>query len=544
MAVSSAGGTVAANWSVNGVAGGNSTFGTIDSTGLYKAPANFPSPNGFQVTAIAQANSSQTASGNITVVYPSDNAKSQPPPIELGTSGGNSTDRVVNGATVTCCSGTLGSLIQRGASFFILSNNHVLDKSDTGTAGDPIGQPGLVDNRCNPGTVVANLTQGAALKPITDTNSGACAGAGVFHPCGPAPSKVDAAIAQIVAGAVDPLGKILDLGAPGSSSIAAAPPSSTLAVPATVLANNTMVAKSGRTSGLTCSTLMSVMTTTLVVYNSSCGGAAAFTATFSNQVIVNGGSFSASGDSGSLIVTADNAQPVALLYGGNSTSSSGNPIQDVITAFTLPGPVVPAIVGGADHAVSCDPTSSNPTASPAPGAQNVATLAPEEIARATRARELYAGQFQQDPAVSEVGVGVSADGPREGAVLIRVTGALHAAIPALVDGVRTRVIYEGVPAPRASVADITRAAAIKDKNVAELFARSGVQGVGVGVSDDNSAEAALVIYIDIAQPRTEIPAVIDGLRTKIIEGDRFRTFDWGKEPRKPQTCSPQTAQKK
>jgi hypothetical protein len=38
--------------------------------------------------------------------------------------------------------------------------------------------------------------------------------------------------------------------------------------------------------------------------------------------------------------------------------------------------------------------------------------------------------------------------------------------------------------------------------------------------------------------------VIDGLRTKIIEGDRFRAFDWGNEPRKPKTCSQQAAPKK
>src|SRR6266849_3156002 len=134
-----------AMWSVNGVQGGNSTVGTIDSTGRYTAPASFPSPNAFMVTA---STSGASGSANLTVVYPNDNHTSQLIPIKLGTSGGNSTDKTTSGNTTTCCSGTLGSLVQRPANtgaFFILSNNHVLEKSDQGTAGQAITQPGLVD---------------------------------------------------------------------------------------------------------------------------------------------------------------------------------------------------------------------------------------------------------------------------------------------------------------------------------------------------------------------------------------------------------------
>src|SRR5260370_14416774 len=110
---------------------------------------------------------------------------------------------------------------------------------------------------------------------------------------------------------------------------------------------------------------MCVSTTVTVTYDASCGGAPAFTALFTNQVIINGGSFSAAGDSGSLVVTSDTARPVALLYGGNSTSTSANPILDVLNAFN--NGTQPSIVGGADHAVSCAPTASNPSASPASG---------------------------------------------------------------------------------------------------------------------------------------------------------------------------------
>jgi hypothetical protein len=43
------------NWSVSGVAGGNTTLGTITSAGVYTAPADLPSPATVQVTATSHA---------------------------------------------------------------------------------------------------------------------------------------------------------------------------------------------------------------------------------------------------------------------------------------------------------------------------------------------------------------------------------------------------------------------------------------------------------------------------------------------------------
>jgi hypothetical protein len=54
-------------WKVNGVTGGNSTFGTITTGGLYKAPTNVPSPAKFSVTAISVADTSKSASASVTV---------------------------------------------------------------------------------------------------------------------------------------------------------------------------------------------------------------------------------------------------------------------------------------------------------------------------------------------------------------------------------------------------------------------------------------------------------------------------------------------
>src|SRR5215470_14630895 len=156
-----------ATWSVNGVQGGNSTVGTIDANGKYTAPTNFPSPHTFAVTASA---SGGTGTANVTVAFPNDNHTAESAPIKLGSSGGNATDFVDSGGTRTCCSGTLGALVTRGGSLFILSNNHVLNKSDAGAPGDKIQQPGLVDNQCDVSgapiaTNVGSEAEAPALKP-------------------------------------------------------------------------------------------------------------------------------------------------------------------------------------------------------------------------------------------------------------------------------------------------------------------------------------------------------------------------------------------
>src|SRR5687768_7603402 len=69
----------------------------------------------------------------------------------FGVSGGN-----VNDASRSfCCSGTLGALITDGTNQYILSNNHVLARSDQAVAGEDVSQPGLIDSNCNIATVVA-----------------------------------------------------------------------------------------------------------------------------------------------------------------------------------------------------------------------------------------------------------------------------------------------------------------------------------------------------------------------------------------------------
>jgi hypothetical protein len=52
------------NWEVNGTVGGSATFGTIDATGIYTAPATVPSPAQLTITAVSQADA------NVTATYP------------------------------------------------------------------------------------------------------------------------------------------------------------------------------------------------------------------------------------------------------------------------------------------------------------------------------------------------------------------------------------------------------------------------------------------------------------------------------------------
>jgi len=510
----------AVTWSLSGP-------GSINANGTYVAPSTFPSPNTITVTATA---GSQTGSITGSVVFPIDNTANQSTPIKLGTSGGNVNDNSADGKS--CCIGTLGSLLSRGGSLFILSNNHVLARSSKAANGEGIDQPGQAGCPAgSQGLPVATLSQQAALKPTSNFTNGACAGA--VSPCGNSPSNVDSAIAQIdvtPSSAVDQTGAILDLGAAGPTSIAAAPPSGTPGDPATVMQNNRKVAKSGRTTGLTCSTIQSVTTTVPIAYDVSCGAAdsaaGGFTAVYSNQVVVTGGTFSAGGDSGSLIVDATNAQPIALLYGGGTTSTVANPIADVIAAFTQQGPpvVTPTIVGGGDHPVSCDPTSVAANSLQV-GAQSV-SVSEQQVA--TNVRNRYATQLMAgEPAIRSVKVGASSDAAGKGALIVELTGRPLSPIPAVIEGVRTKLVYTNDAfVPSMTGTDLKNTISIKEAHENSIFNGGGIQGVGVGRSDDAPGETAIVIYTIQGVSHPEIPATIGGVRTKVIEDVRFRASHW------------------
>ena len=74
----------AVNWLVNNVAGGNSTIGTIDGTGLYSAPATAPSPALITIKAVSQASTTVSASYPVTVVTAPSASQPSPQTISPG----------------------------------------------------------------------------------------------------------------------------------------------------------------------------------------------------------------------------------------------------------------------------------------------------------------------------------------------------------------------------------------------------------------------------------------------------------------------------
>jgi len=230
----------------------------------------------------------------------------QTPPIRLGTSGGWGKD-LANGY---CCGGTLGSLIQIDGVQYILSNYHVFE-SDTvvggngivAKTGDPIIQPGLIDVGCNLNSaqVVAGLIKSSSLPN----------------------SNVDASIAQVVSGMVRTDGAILEIGTLSSETADAA--------------LKQAVKKSGRTTGLTRSSISGLNATISVAYDDECAGSEAFTKTFTGQIIISNraSKFLAGGDSGSLMVedVESNPRAVGLLFAGSSSFAVANPIGEVLDFF-------------------------------------------------------------------------------------------------------------------------------------------------------------------------------------------------------------------
>src|SRR4029077_15115438 len=60
----------AITWTVNGIAGGNSTVGTISTNGVYQPPATLPNPNTVTVAGTITANPTLSGTSTITLENP------------------------------------------------------------------------------------------------------------------------------------------------------------------------------------------------------------------------------------------------------------------------------------------------------------------------------------------------------------------------------------------------------------------------------------------------------------------------------------------
>ena len=225
-------------------------------------------------------------------------------PISLGTSGGWHYD-LANGY---CCGGTLGSLIDIGGNLYIMSNYHVFESDivsggngRVASNGDGIIQPGLIDINCSAanGQDVATLELKHSLPQ----------------------SNVDVGVAKVISGMVKTNGDILEIGTLSHNTVAASV--------------NQAVKKSGRTTGLTRSTVSGLNATVSVSYENECAGGTAFTKTFTGQIIIANrrSKFLAGGDSGSLMVedVTTNPRAVGLLFAGSNTTAVANPIGQVLS---------------------------------------------------------------------------------------------------------------------------------------------------------------------------------------------------------------------
>ncbi len=504
-----------------------STLSATTCAVTYTAPQNLSAPRLVTLSAMLGA-----ARAEATILVNPAGISSSPvlhqtgqlAPVLLGATGGNVQDYEASGTVITgCCGGTLGALLaDNTGSEYLLSNNHILALSDQAQLGDAIAQPGLIDNDCSPVGInqIASLTAFAPLsKPHTN---------------------VDAALALITPGAVDPAGKILEFGSrqPDGTLSAAPPGTSSTAGRGEAVTPARLpleVAKSGRTTGLTCANLSVFDLDLSVDYYKDCAESIPYlTRIFTNQFAVSGNGFGDAGDSGALLVDASDAEPVGLYFAG------GTDITGVSHAVANPAPEVLAeleeqlaaqsgvhkalsYVGGPDHAVSC--------LSYGDATANAAQSRPISALQAGRMHEALpqARSLVDSPGgVLSVVTGKSNDQIGDAAFVFTVAPNHSAQIPQTIGGVRTQVLdAQEKPSGQKSAltlnaATVNSAVEVKKRVAARLMkSHPGFFGIGVGQSLDDPREPALVVFVDRHRIPPELPATIEGLRTRYIFMDRM-----------------------
>jgi len=190
--------------------------------------------------------------------------------------------------------GTFGALVREGSDTYILSNNHVLANENMGKVGDNILQPGPYDGGRPDRDTIAQLA-GFVTLDADATNT------------------VDAAIATpIVKDDVAP--EVLHIGRPKGE----AEPEIEMTV-----------RKSGRTTRLTEGRVTATDVTLRVMYSDGF-------LVFTDQFLVGGArtGFSGPGDSGALIVDAEN-RAVGLLFAGSPFTTVANRWSNVAKALKV-----------------------------------------------------------------------------------------------------------------------------------------------------------------------------------------------------------------
>lgn len=502
---------------------------------IYTAPGTIPASPVYVVAAV---NGSATTSplrvllnSQGIVANPVTHQAQQMGAVTLGASGGNDGDFDTyedhDGASYVadCCGGTLGALVEdQSGDQYILSNNHVLAESDQGRIGDTIDQPGLIDGACTP------LTRpGSTLRPVGTLE--------YFAPLASKETNVDAALALTTPGAVDASGSILGLGAPGpNGALSAAPPMAGLGESLTAANLGMNVAKSGRTTGLTCSNISAVALTVKVDYYKDCAETQpSTTKTFTNQIGIGGAHFTDSGDSGALVLDAGTAEAVGLYFaGGTDGDGNGlsvlNPIGDVLRELSTQAGSQLSLVGtSTPHAVACLRYDPAVPAEP-PYVGDVALAHAQTIAES-------ASETLRGNGILGTAAGRSLDSPGDPAVIVYVDHAT-ANVPEIINGLRTQVIVTDAgsvlhgtaptmptlaPGLHIAAPELAGATAVEKSVAPALMTDPAIFGVGVTQSRDNPAEPALLVLVDMGRTPRSMPETIGGLRVVYMRMHRFHT---------------------
>ncbi len=194
--------------------------------------------------------------------------------------------------------GTIGARVTDGSKVFALSNNHVFAAENRANINDHVLQPGPVDGGVNPADAIGTLVD---YEPVEFSFGSS--------------NTMDAAIA---------LSTTENLGNSTPAEGYGTPRSETVS-PKIGL----KVQKMGRTTGHTHGSIDAIMATVNVRYHQG-------QARFVNQILIKPGSFSAGGDSGSLVVAeggSDDKKPVGLVFAGSTLVSIANPIDPILERF-------------------------------------------------------------------------------------------------------------------------------------------------------------------------------------------------------------------
>jgi hypothetical protein len=212
-----------------------------------------------------------------------------PRPVPIGVSTGN--------PAVTA--GTIACRVTDGTYVYALSNNHVYASQNLAAIGTAVLQPETYDGGTSPADDIGTLF---AFEPIVLSTS--------------ASNVIDAALARSSTALLDKTTPPDGYGLPKSTT-------------ATVKFGAKVI-KYGRTTGQTSGIVQGTNTIVNVTYDAG-------VARFVGQLLIGGGSFSAGGDSGSLIVLggkgANVRKPVGLLFAGSTSYTIANPIDAVLKRF-------------------------------------------------------------------------------------------------------------------------------------------------------------------------------------------------------------------